>query len=322
MNATLPTRPYLKPWYRVARTDTSLIFHFGNTVTLLEGKAATALIPFLLPRLDGRHTAAELEQLLGDNGRPAVRNALAVLAERDLLIDGPPIPGADLALAETTAFAGATAPVEAPLNAVAERLRTANVAVVGSGRGAEEVVRALRLSGLASAGAAQLAELEAGAPSARCDLIVAAPAHDEMSLLTAVNRHALAARRPWLQLLGFNGAFAAVGPMYLPWETACYECFRLRRGANVDYPQELFALDGGAAAYDQAPALHVTQAGLAALVVIRWIVSGDATLPGAFQALTAGFENTLTVHHVLRVPRCTACSPARGSAPPMPWHEA
>ena len=40
-------------------------------------------------------------------------------------------------------------------------------------------------------------------------------------------------------------------------------------------------LDGGSAAYDQAPALHVAQAGLAALVVIRWIVSGDATLPGA-----------------------------------------
>ena len=72
-----------------------------------------------------------------------------------------------------------------------------------------------------------------GRAAAGVDLAVVAPSGDEMPLLPDWNVRALETGTAWLQVLPFDGSLAAVGPIYVPHESACYECYRLRRSANI-----------------------------------------------------------------------------------------
>ncbi len=85
----LPARPALAPWCRVVEDGRRVLLEHGGTVVTLEGRAATALVPRLLPLLDGSRTADEVLDTLGTAARPAVQNALSILAEQGLLTEGP-----------------------------------------------------------------------------------------------------------------------------------------------------------------------------------------------------------------------------------------
>ena len=101
-------------------------------------------------------------------------------------------------------------------------------------------------------------------------------------------------------MLPFDGRFAAIGPLYIPGETACYECFRHRRAANITYAPQFWAMQ-------ETPA--------------PWHLRNDAGIPGNFQSLEFGGDITLGSHIVYRVPRCTACGSVEGVAPVLPWFE-
>src|SRR4029453_17036413 len=88
------------------------------------------------------------------------------------------------------------------------------------------------------------------------DLVICAPSPAQLPSLDDWNKQALAAGQPWLQVLPFDGRYAAVGPLYLPEETCCFECFRLRRLANLDAGYELVVLEAVPAAYPAAPAVQ------------------------------------------------------------------
>ncbi|HSP73427.1 MAG TPA: hypothetical protein VLN26_13720, partial [Gaiellaceae bacterium] len=89
--APLPTRPLLRPGYRVVADGGRLLLERGHRVVLLEGRAAGSLLPRLLPLLDGSRTPAEIADALGPETRPAVEHALRVLAARRLLCEGPSV---------------------------------------------------------------------------------------------------------------------------------------------------------------------------------------------------------------------------------------
>jgi bacteriocin biosynthesis cyclodehydratase domain-containing protein len=122
-------------------------------------------------------------------------------------------------------------------------------------------------------------------------------------------------------VLPFDGRYAGVGPLYLPGDTCCHECFRLRRAANVDAADELPLLDGVPARYPASPPVDAVVGGLAALVALGWLVLGDHYAPAAFYALELVPTLSLTLHHVHRVPRCPACSGLGDVAPPLPWYK-
>jgi hypothetical protein len=63
-------------------------------------------------------------------------------------------------------------------------------------------------------------------------------------------------------------------------------------------------------------------AALAAQLTVRWLIGGDATVPGTLYTLEARPALRLDTHAVLRVPRCPSCSVAERLAPPLPWHAA
>jgi bacteriocin biosynthesis cyclodehydratase domain-containing protein len=216
-------------------------------------------------------------------------------------------------LSATAGLFAALHPGEAILGAVPGSLESRRVAVVGSGAAAAEVARLLRQSGVDVRREETI--------STDVDLTVCAPAPAQLPLLGDWNRQALASRQAWLQVLPFDGRYAAIGPLYLPDETACFECFRLRRLANLEAGDELDVLDASPAAYPAAPALQALLAGFAAILALRWLILRDHYVPAAFYSLELEPALALNLHHVHRVPRCPVCSGLDDVAGPLPWHK-
>lgn len=63
--------------------------------------------------------------------------------------------------------------------------------------------------------------------------------HEEVlrpSELREWNRVRVASRRPWL-LVSLQGAWARVGPLFFPGETACWSCYRARLASHRAHPE-------------------------------------------------------------------------------------
>ena len=314
--ADLPTRPELGPWYRTAWRDGGIVLEYGEKVVVLEGRATEKLLPALLPLLDGERTVDEIVSELGDAAAPAVAQALLLLARHGVLTEGHRFDGDDRA-SDAARFLAATStrgstPAEAEA-AVAE----AAVAVAGTGRLAREVGQMLRLSGVRRLEHVPVRARE----DVRADLVVAAPSGEELPGLVDWNEHALRNGVPWLQVLPHDGRCAAIGPLYVPSETCCYECFRLRRASNSGFEDEYWALAAVQRRLPATASIERAAAGLAAELALRWLVDRAPAIPGVLYALEVGPPIGLTRHVVYRVPRCGACSSTSSLAPVLPWHQ-
>ena len=309
-----PALPYLAPWYRLATTDDAVLLEYGQRVICLAGRAGTTLMPVLLPLLDGTRTLDEIVEVLGVPARPAIEAALERLDEHELLIEGPPL-GDDVPPPESASahLVASLRPDEVTLGKAVASLRSRATAVVGRGPAAVEVARLLRQSGVR-------VRREHGISSG-ADLFVCVPSPGELPALGDWNGQALAAAQPWLQVLPFDGRYASVGPLYVPGETCCFDCFRLRRLANLGGVEEFAALEAVPGSYPAAPSLQALVAGLAATLALGWLVLRDHHAPSAFYAIELGDGLNVSLHHVHRVPRCPACSGLADVAAPLPWHK-
>ncbi len=310
----IPALPYLAPWYRIATAEDEVVLEYGQRIVCLAGRAGAVLMPVLLPLLDGTHTLDEIVEVLGEPARPAIEGALERLHELDLLLDGPPLPNdVPAPLAATAEFLVALRPGEVALRDAAASLRARSVAVVGNGPAAVEVARLLRQSGTRVC-------REKSVPSG-VDLAVCVPAPAQLPALGDWNAQALASDQPWLQVLPFDGRYASAGPLYVPGETCCFECFRLRRLANLDAGDELALLEATPAAYPSPPALQALVAGIAATLALEWLVLRDHQVPSAFHAVELGLAFRVSLHYVHRVPRCSVCSGLEDVSAPLPWYK-
>jgi bacteriocin biosynthesis cyclodehydratase domain-containing protein len=314
----LPRLPLLTPWHRLAAEDDRLVLEYGGEAVCFEGRAAQALLPALLPLLDGTRTIDEIVLVLGEPARPAVEHALELLADHRLLVAGPPLePSLPLPLATSALFDKAVGNAGVSPREALRDLQARSVAVVGTSPAAAEIARALRLSGIGD-----LTLRAWGETGSLPELAVAAPDPAELPRLAAWNEHALETRTPWLQVLPYNGRFSAIGPLFVPGETCCYECYRGRRASNVDYPDEFWALERSERGVQDPPALTTAIAGLASMLALRWLSFRDPWAAGVMSALELDESLRLAPHIVYRVPRCPACSGAARLAAPLPWAEA
>lgn len=309
-------RPLLKTWYRVVHEEDRLLLEYGHSLLVFEGRAAAVLLPRLLPLLDGTRTIDEVVTVLGPETRAAIENAIALLDEHQLLTS-PTDPGhpRHRIVDESIAFVAATDPVS--VAQASSALRETAVAVRGAGAAADEIVRLLRLSGLDQVERLQLADSLDGAA-----LDVVCPSTTELPHLLDWNTRALESATPWLQMLPFDGRLFAIGPLYIPGETACYHCYLCRRQSQSGYDEtEFWALEREAPRSPSPVFAHTASAALATGVVLSWIASANPFLPGILYALEWGRSVALTQHTVYRVPRCPACSGLDDLAPPNPWYE-
>jgi bacteriocin biosynthesis cyclodehydratase domain-containing protein len=307
----VPQRPLLAPWYRLVGDGGRLLLEHGQSVVVLEGAAVTALLPHLLPLLDGTRAPDELAARLGAAARPAIDHALETLAAHDLLLEGPDAP-----LAERRAAYAVAAVFDLEPAVAADRLRAAVVGVVGSSPVGVEIGRLLRLSGVHD-----VRRLGRRAPS-EVSLAIVAPGEDELAELRSWNRRANEAGTRWLVVRAFDGRFASVGPLVVPGESCCFECVQLRRAANVDYGEHLADVEEAPLATRPDAALETIVAALAAHLAMRWVAGRDATLPGVLYTVEARPTISIGEHPVLRVPRCPVCSNVDRVPARLPWHEA
>lgn len=269
------------------------------------------LLPALLPLLDGRRTIEELAERLGHVARPAIVQALEILASHGLLVEGPNAPPELRASAHAVAGAFDLSPAEA-----ASRLGAATVGVVGSAAVGAEIARLVHASGVPHV------QRVSWRRTARIALAVVAPAADEVDALAGWNRLALDEGVDWLPVRPYDGSIATVGPLVVPGESPCYECLLLRLAANVEYGPDLAEIDAAPVAARADAALETLVAALAAHLVLRWVAGRDTTLPGTLHVVEGRPALRWAEHPVLRVPRCGACSPTERLASPLPWHEA
>lgn len=311
LNHRVLRRPLLAPWYRLVEDGDRLLLEHGRSVVVLEGAAVRALLPRLLPLLDGSHTADEVARGLGESARPAIDRALELLAAHGLLVEGPGLaegePSAAAALAAEYGLAPAVA---------AARLRSASVGVVGSSSVGAGVARLLHASGV---GTVRQLEWEEGG---EVDVAVAAPAGHEARALSAWNTLAIEHGQRWLLLRPYDGLAVTVGPLVVPGESSCYECLLLRLAGHVEYGSDLRRIEEAPVQAAAGAPLDAMAAGLVSQLVLAWLGGGDTSLPGLLHVLEARPSPSLTAHRVLRVPRCPACSLSERVAPPLPWHEA
>ena len=297
-------RPLLAPWWRAVENRDRLLFEHAGRVVELNGRAVRALLPRLIPLLDGTRTVQEIVGILGAAAEAPIASALGLLDDHGLLVEGP---GRESAGACYVAAVCSSTP-----DAVSSALASSRVAILGSAPTAAEVSRLLE-----SAGAVETTSAPIDDPETEADLIVAAPAAEEVEHLAGLNGGRLRDATPWLVLLPTDGRFAAVGPLYVPGQTACHACYLLRRGATSGYEQDFALLERRPVRAPMPAAANAIAAGLAALICLRWLGARDPTLPGVLYALELQGPFALTRHRVLRVPRCPACAVL--SPPPSPW---
>jgi bacteriocin biosynthesis cyclodehydratase domain-containing protein len=303
-------RPLLKPWYRLSVESGRSVLRYAGSILEFEGAAAERLVPHLLPLLDGTRTVEGVVAELGEPVRPAVEHALALLRAHDLLTESAPVGSGEGArrCAELLAATDAAGRTVAELHA---RLATVEVHVLGNGPAAEPIGRLVQASG---AGCVTNLDWDSRPPAD--GLVVAVPASVELPLLEQWNRRALIAHTAWLQVLPFDGRLAAVGPVFVPGQTACHECFRLRRDSTIaPIPDRTTGSHVG------SPTLDAVLAGLAAQVVLQRLAGDNTAESGVLLAVELVPELRCTRHFVYRVPRCPACSPAMQRAAAAPWSD-
>jgi bacteriocin biosynthesis cyclodehydratase domain-containing protein len=298
-------RPLLKPWYRLSVDGGRSVLRYAGSVLEFEGAAAERLIPHLLPLLDGSRTVDEVVAELGEPVRPAVEHALSLLEAHDVLTEPSP-PGVDDRCAELLA-----ATVGGTVAEVHTLLAFAEVCVVGEGPAAEPLGRILQASGVLGVTRLDWADV----PPLDA-LAVAVPSSGELPRVEEWNLRAIESLTTWMQVLPFDGRLAAVGPVFVPGQTACHECFRCRRDSTIA-PMR----DRTTGRYLGAPAIDAALAGLAAHVVLRRLAFGDDGDVGVLLALELVPELRCTRHYVYRVPRCGACSSSARRAPAAPWSD-
>jgi bacteriocin biosynthesis cyclodehydratase domain-containing protein len=316
MTGAVPERPLLAPWYRLVGDGDRLLLEHGQSVVVLEGGAVRVLLPALLPILDGTRTLADLSARLGIAARPAIELALELLAAHGLLVEGPDAPRELRTAAHAVAAPYGMAPAVA-----AGRLAGATVAVVGASPAGVEIARLLHSAGIGDV--RRLPWRGNGAVrNGAVDLAVVAPAADEGDALPGWNRLALDRKIRWLAVRPYDGRLASVGPLVVPGESCCHECLLLRRGANLEYGGDLADIEAAPVAASADAGIDAFAIALAAHLVVRWVGGRDTTVPGVLHAIETHPAFSLSEHHVLRVPRCGACSVAEQLAPRLPWHVA
>jgi bacteriocin biosynthesis cyclodehydratase domain-containing protein len=153
------------------------------------------------------------------------------------------------------------------------------------------------------------------------DLLITATCDAPRALFEEINELALATRTPWL-IGNTAGSAIELGPLVLPYETACYTCLLLRQRSADPLAVEHEIYEKTKQISRQAGHRNITGESVWASTQAASFLVGEAirVLTGiAPPTMTDAairmlpISGTLETNQVLRVPRCPACY--RGDVP-------
>ncbi|MET7333184.1 TOMM precursor leader peptide-binding protein [Nonomuraea sp. NPDC005650] len=142
-------------------------------------------------------------------------------------------------------------------------------------------------------------------PADRLAVVVAGT--EDASELPEVNRAFLKSGTSWILVDSRAVVPVLVGPLFVPEETGCLECLWTRRSSTVIHPNEYGALLRDRTAGAAGPWHRHMVAGLAASLVLGWVLAGDPWLRGACFELSLDEGPAISRHEHLPVPSCPAC---------------
>jgi bacteriocin biosynthesis cyclodehydratase domain-containing protein len=152
------------------------------------------------------------------------------------------------------------------------------------------------------------------------DITVVALEQPDIRICHLVNRHCIAAGKPWLHAV-LDGGRGVTGPLFVPGATACYNDFRTLADAADPSPlmarvHRRHALRRGATSFSPGlPAHAEIVSGFVSLGVVHFLLTGSGYLLG--RALTVDFDRMLIdVEDVLKLPRCPVCGRQRSAYQP------
>jgi len=310
----LPVRPRWVDGLVQVPVERGLLVEGGPERQVLRGAAATALLPRLIPLLDGTRDIAAVAGEVGLRDA-LVRQAVSLLYSCGLLEDGAD-PDAGAAEGHPVAHdvlrflsrqVDGTRANRSAGGAVA-RLARARVVVLGRGPLAARLAEDARATGVADV--AQASGL--GALDAEVALVVAVVAPGEDRALVALDDRCAELAVPWLRVAP-GDAEGEIGPRFERAHTACLDCFvSLRERADAD---------GSAASGAEATVARTATgadaevlAGLAGLEIAHLVTRVGAALSprGVTRVdLATLAQRTLPL---LRRPGCARCCPGPGEA--------
>jgi bacteriocin biosynthesis cyclodehydratase domain-containing protein len=288
-----------------------------------------AALDSMVPLLDGRRTTEEIFGVLLNSGfeLEPVFGAYNFLEDRGLLIEALVDDG--LTHEERTRYARQmTEFSEFPLawrpststETLPDRglraqlsLKAAHVTVVGKG-----VVSSYVMEMMARAGFGRITEVgepERYASEHKSDLIIYCPDRFDEIDCTKLNALALATQSPLLLYRRYRFA-VEVGPLIIPKETACYRCLVQRRaGAHADG-----ALTSAPGTDEHALNIPLGAEMLTYEAIKRIAALGEPVTQSRIWRLNL-LSGVVSLHSVLKLPRCEACGNHKVRPPQRLWEE-
>lgn len=252
------------------------------------------LLVRILQRLDGDRTLAEAAEPADATGSAQAEHALAQctrLVRAGHLVHADDGPFGDR-LHDQLDFLRRVSPIR--VSATGEK-RYHSLGVVGDGPLADAVRALLNCDSVVR--------------GETCDISIVCEGNDGAEALAALNNTNCAAGTTTL-FCSIDGAIIRLGPLSVPGQTACRQCFTMRARMNARYMAEFDANNGRIAetalGSPSAAAVSIL-AGLIAVEVAK-LQAGltELTLMGdviELNYLTSEFERS----HILRVPSCPTC---------------
>ena len=140
--------------------------------------------------------------------------------------------------------------------------------------------------------------------------VVAAVSESGFGPMRAWNELALERDVPFLPVV-IDNLVAYVGPLVVPYETACLECFLRRRYSNLDESAAREAVElsaDGAHVVGLHPAISAVAAGAAALELSKFFIPWRSAQQAGYLLTFNLLASRSGRHRVLKVPRCPGCS--------------
>lgn len=336
---------YAKNLQIIPLSDGRVLLKRGVYELLLEGTELGPTLESLVSLLDGTRRREDVVNMFPAPRREEIEHLLSALVQRRMVTEEPEqaVKGVEPdALQSTFYWNFGAAAAEVP-----ERLRATKVLVAGDNLISRALVRGLLETGHGEVSLVSHPVLNnhlapfhtdpsAGARHERVKLLDALPPDEElagMSMLCAtsdlgeadalleMNRVALRLKKPFLPVW-LHDLVGYVGPLNFPYETACFQCYRLRLDSNDDrydvsrsIRKHVAADPGARAGAGLLPPMAGVLGEIAAMEVTKCLgqfVPLDA-VAAVVEINLVSFGSSL--RRVLKIPRCPECSDTLSLAP-------
>lgn len=319
---------FIAPWYRVRADENTLVFRHGDRYTVFEGAAVVPAVKAVTEKLLATKDSDKAIESFDESSRSVAKKIINKLVQLNVAVktwetESPTAMSLREKLGEIVSADEIESSLQGQRVGVISDRTLSKVATSVLKRLLDDVLIVDTVS--PENAEAELDNMESDR------MIVCAPSSDTSKLLLAVNKWALKNNRSWMQVLPFNGSRAAVGPLFIPRETGCYNCFRLRTLSASPSVDEAMAFDRGTELPGQehtsetwsSPAedmvVWATAVGLLQQEVLD--LSNLPLTPLRGQCHTLSFTPggvDIKKHRLFKVPRCPECQGANLPLP-QPW---